>query len=52
MRIIKLDEKKIMINIKGLFNEYAPVNRSMPKSVKKPANIIIRIWKNHHEYFI
>ena len=41
IKTIKLDEKKIMIKVNGLFMEYAPINRFTPKIVKKTDNKVL-----------
>jgi len=52
IKMIRLDEKKTIIKVKGLLVEYAPINRSIPKIVKNIERRIIIHWIHHHEYFI
>jgi hypothetical protein len=50
MRIIRHDEKKTMINSRGLFNLYDAMSAWMPKNKKNNEMRAIKIFLPHHDH--
>jgi len=51
MRIIKLDEKNVIINQEGLFRWYDAIKRYIPKRIKKILSREKKICRIHQNKF-
>ena len=50
--IIKLDEKKVIIKVKGSFSLYETISIWIPKTRKKQAAMARIICRIHHKIFV